>query len=788
MDPAEFPLAGTPQFADPENGQLSTLLHDSQVVVTKSLLTTVGAHVGDSVTVHSLGRSFTVTIAGEIANTAFFSSATMLMAYSSFAALPASNPAPVGFQAIYADAPGHSDRSTTLAKRQLQEALPLVSITTTQDTLQQSKNSVQNIRYFMQVAGLLALLIGGIGIINTMQVVLRRRHIEIAMLKTVGYQRHDLVNLFGLEASILGIIGGIVGAAAGIGVSFLVKGLMENALTLALPENIDLVTVLSGVAIGFFTALIFGLLPIIQASRIRPVAVLREFDKEKRRSNALVTVVMGVILVALFCLMALGILQNVALAVGAVIAATIVLLLLTLGFTLMAVLIGKLAVPAHLSWGFAAIEVPALLLSAFLLVERPAVGVLVLVAALLSILVACFPRSSKANVTLALRNIGRNRVRSATTLVALFVGVFAIGLILTLGQSLEQGISSTAANYTGGNNTFIQASSADKAAVDHELAKIPGIQAEDVTAFAPAQPEAIGRVPVGTFLLSLNSTQRQTAIADLSGVVGYNLAQGQHPSLTLTSGRALGPQDVGTDHVVVSQDFARAPFNLGLGDTMLLMGENGRSASALVIVGFFQPATTFGALSHPIVGDVRLTNSLSSGHPIYLYSLVLAPREASSDLVAIQQAVPSASVISLAQELNFYLNLLNNLVIMLTGVASLSLLAGLIIIANAVALAMLERRRELGIFKSVGYTSGSILEEVLLENGAIGLVGALLAMLVATLAATILAGLAFHITLNVSPVPPLIVVVGTTVICMLVAGLVAWSATRVRPLEVLRYE
>ena len=256
------------------------------------------------------------------------------------------------------------------------------------------------------------------------------------------------------------------------------------------------------------------------------MAVLREFDKEKRRSNALVTVVMGAIIVALFCLMALGILQNVALAVGAVIVATIVLLLLTLGFTLIAGLIGKLAVPAHLSWGFAAVEVPALLLSAFLLVERPAVGVLVLVAVLFSILVVCVPRSSKANVTLALRNIGRNRVRSATTLVALFVGVFAIGLILTLGQSLEQGISSTAANYTGGDNTFIQASSADKAAVDQELAKIPGIQAEDVTAFAPVQPEAIGRVPVGTFLLSLNSTQRQTAIADLSGVVGYDLGAG----------------------------------------------------------------------------------------------------------------------------------------------------------------------------------------------------------------------------------------------------------------------
>jgi ABC-type antimicrobial peptide transport system permease subunit len=88
----------------------------------------------------------------------------------------------------------------------------------------------------------------------------------------------------------------------------------------------------------------------------------------------------------------------------------------------------------------------------------------------------------------------------------------------------------------------------------------------------------------------------------------------------------------------------------------------------------------------------------------------------------------------------------------------------------------------------VGYTSGTILEEVLMENGAIGLFGALLAMLLATLAATILASFAFHVTLGINVTLMLIVVFGITVLCMLVAGVVAWSAARVRPLAVLRYE
>src|SRR5262249_42670170 len=143
----------------------------------------------------------------------------------SFAALPSTDPTPLGYRVIYADVPGHTDANAAAAKQRIHGALPLTTITTTQDALQTNETSVQQIRYFLQVVGLLALLIGGIGIVNTMQVLLRRRQIEIAMLKTAGYRLWELYLLFGVEAGLLGLIGGIVGAATGVGVSFLVKGL-----------------------------------------------------------------------------------------------------------------------------------------------------------------------------------------------------------------------------------------------------------------------------------------------------------------------------------------------------------------------------------------------------------------------------------------------------------------------------------------------------------------------------------------------------------------------------------
>ena len=125
---------------------------------------------------------------------------------------------------------------------------------------------------------------------------------------------------------------------------------------------------------------------------------------------------------------------------------------------------------------------------------------------------------------------------------------------------------------------------------------------------------------------------------------------------------------------------------------------------------------------------------------------------------------------------------------MLTAIASLAMIAGVVIIANAVALAMLERRREQGILKSVGYTSASVLSEVLVENGVVGFSGGVLAMLLVSLALFILGQQVKSLNFGVETGLVLAIIFGTAIVSVVVALLVAWNATRVRPLEVLRYE
>ena len=151
----------------------------------------------------------------------------------------------------------------------------MVTTQTNLDILNAQKTNLTGITTFLAVTGLIALLISGVCILNTMQVLLSRRKNEIAMLKTVGYHRKDLFLLFGLEAGLLGLIGGVIGSAAAIGVSILVRGLMEN-VGVNITFTLDPWMIGRGVLTGFATALIFGLLPIVQAANVHPLNVLRE--------------------------------------------------------------------------------------------------------------------------------------------------------------------------------------------------------------------------------------------------------------------------------------------------------------------------------------------------------------------------------------------------------------------------------------------------------------------------------------------------------------------------------
>src|SRR5205823_12257224 len=105
------------------------------------------------------------------------------------------------------------------------------------------------------------------------------------------------------EAGLLGLVGGVVGAGAAIGVSYIVRNLVQQVFPIIIPFSLDPVIIGGGVLIGLVTALIFGLLPIVQAANIRPLNVIRELPGGHRVGSIFLTIGLMLLLLVLLCVL-----------------------------------------------------------------------------------------------------------------------------------------------------------------------------------------------------------------------------------------------------------------------------------------------------------------------------------------------------------------------------------------------------------------------------------------------------------------------------------------------------
>src|SRR6266700_2630565 len=797
VDPHSFPVVTPPTFKTPIDGKLSTLLTNNQVVIDQ-----YNKKVGDTFDVHTStnggsGLTLHVKIVGIVNDTGVFAQSNDFMLISQVDYQAADPKLSLLYDTI--DVATSAKTHTDSAEKAISTQFRLASVTTADQELKNNQKQVDFIKKFLEIAGLLALLIGGVGIVNTMQVLLSRRKTEIAMLKTTGYRRRDLYLLFGLEAGLLGLVGGLVGAAAAVGVSYAVRNIVQQVFPILIPFFLDPVIIGGGVLIGLVTALIFGLLPIVQAANIRPLNVIRELPGGRRVGSIFLTIGLLLLLSVLFCALALVILIDVVLGIGAVYGAFIFLALLSLLFGLVVLVISVLPVPERFSFGYLALVIAGIAVSVLLYYFFPTFGGLLFVVSLMGIVIVLLPRSWKSNTKMALRNLGRQRARTTTTLLALFVGAFTIGLILVLGQDLRDNINAAIAkNLTFNLVTIARGDDATK--LQANLGTIPGLSADHTAGRTYAAFVAVGKYVIPfTCLLPKNDQGGPNDLGKggtlfyLGGLEGYDVAHNQLPdtqNVTFT-GRNLNASDAGKNNVLINATLVKlAPLkgHIHVGSTITLASIDGKTIKTVTVVGTYQ-ASALSLHFGPILTTRETVASLTPpGQATTIFYMKIDPAKVGKALQVIGNIAPNASVFNFANIGDFINTFIGDILLVLTTIASLSLLAGVIIIANAVALAMLERRRELGILKSVGYTSRTVLGEVLIENGVVGGTGALLAMLLVTLATSLLGQFVFKTAFGVSGFIVIGLIVGIALLAMVTATLVAWGAVRVRPLEVLRYE
>jgi putative ABC transport system permease protein len=615
---------------------------------------------------------------------------------------------------------------------------------------------------FIVVMGLGALLIGGVGIMNTMLVLVRRRTNEIAALKTFGLKGGQVAMLFLAESILLGLAGSVIGCMAGILLGGVVNAYGEQFIQQDLAWGIYPEALGYGMALGMLVTMIFGLVPIMSSLRIRPAIILRPNEGK----------VAG-----------LGVLQSFFL---------IILIVVSLGL-----IVGQIVQPtfgitsafsSQDAYLFGVIGVAATL--AFLALLNALLWVLVW-------LVGKLPSFGSVDLRLALRNMSSQRWRTATTLLALSAGMFALSSISFVGEGTRQMLTGMMNQSFGGNVLVFPLMPANNSFLNNvadmsyqaALSDVGGIESQTTIAMYESEVTSINGAAVPEFDEEDINPLDAASFAPFAWMA-LSEWDSSNPEVyaeafQITEGRALSEADRGQQVLIGPSDSAAA---LGIGIGSILEYEIGRDTVSFEVVGLYVGSAGLSG-GGPVVAPDALEGIASPMFQLYTFQV---------QEEFVPQAVTELSSISIpptiAINVGFIDSLLQRFITQFAAIPTivglLSLLAAAVIMANTVALSTLERQRQIGILKALGLKSGRVLRIMLIESTIVGLLSAGLGLGLSSLIIAIFSS--FTGTTIPLPVESRGVAIGLVVASVLIGWvstfLSANVAVRERVMNVLRYE
>lgn len=148
------------------------------------------------------------------------------------------------------------------------------TIRNTADAIDILKTITSALSLFLTAMAAIALVVGGIGILNIMLVTVAERTREIGLRKAVGANNRAVRNQFLLEAGTLTSLGGIIGIILGIIVSYLISLLMDY-LGYDWAFVVSISSIFLAISVSILTGVIFGLYPAFKAAKLNPIEALR---------------------------------------------------------------------------------------------------------------------------------------------------------------------------------------------------------------------------------------------------------------------------------------------------------------------------------------------------------------------------------------------------------------------------------------------------------------------------------------------------------------------------------
>lgn len=130
------------------------------------------------------------------------------------------------------------------------------------------------LRFFLTAMAAMSLVVGGIGIMNIMLVSVTERTREIGLRKAIGANTNNILTQFLIESSFITLLGGLIGIAFGVLVSFLVAVIAQK-LGYSWDFLVSFFSIFLATTVSLGVGLIFGLYPARKASKLDPIEALR---------------------------------------------------------------------------------------------------------------------------------------------------------------------------------------------------------------------------------------------------------------------------------------------------------------------------------------------------------------------------------------------------------------------------------------------------------------------------------------------------------------------------------
>jgi putative ABC transport system permease protein len=139
---------------------------------------------------------------------------------------------------------------------------------------------------FLALVGLVALLLGGVGVASGVHVFVNEKLDTAAVLRCLGARQKQTFAIYLLQACAMGLTGAAFGVTLGLIVQAVMPGVLEAFLPLDVPFRVVWSAVAAGLGVGVWVALLFALLPLLRVKDVAPLRALRrDYEKSGRRRD-----------------------------------------------------------------------------------------------------------------------------------------------------------------------------------------------------------------------------------------------------------------------------------------------------------------------------------------------------------------------------------------------------------------------------------------------------------------------------------------------------------------------